>query len=163
MNSIHAAKVRIIKATVSMFVGLNTVASSGHWVFHTSSLCAPTISDFLCSRTVKLVKGRTVRQRQNSIARALRQPIPCNSAHPEMHVTPSIGITSTHHLQAHWIPLASLRRDHDWQSMRTGIGAARGQWSLHIQNACGAMARNGKCKSGPFEYVSIKRGRPLSG
>ena len=46
MNSIHAAKVRIIKATVSMFVGLNTVASSGNWAFRAASL--------LCSHDIRL-------------------------------------------------------------------------------------------------------------
>ena len=62
MNSIHAAKVRIIKATVSMFVGLNTVASSGNWAFRAAPLLCShdTVYGFLCSKTVKLVKGRTI-------------------------------------------------------------------------------------------------------
>ena len=41
MSSIHAAKVRIIPATVSIIVELNTVTLSGHWVFRAAlALCS---------------------------------------------------------------------------------------------------------------------------
>ena len=40
MNSTHAAKDRIIIATVSIIVGQNTATSSGHWVFSAAlALC----------------------------------------------------------------------------------------------------------------------------
>lgn len=115
MNSIHAAKDRIIIATVSIIVGppgrmQPHRAVTGFLVL--PSLCASMTYGFLCSRTVKLVKA-------HMSALALASP--------------------SHTFRAHRTSLALWRGNQDWRLPKRAIEWTHTNWgcswTLHI-NAC---------------------------